>query len=175
MSCGVGHRCGSDPALLWLWRRPVATAPIRPLAWEPSYAAGVALEKAKRQKKKKIATFSKCASSYPAIPLYINYSLSQKHERRKHIWCVPKEPKGPFPCYFLPTGFWTPPPGSIFTQYHHWSEHWELMAWEGYRSTLKSAGLSRTLPAPSPPASRQNQATNQSCDSSWDSSVEAGF
>ena len=33
-----------DPALLWLWRRPAATAPIRPLAWEPPYAAGVVLE-----------------------------------------------------------------------------------------------------------------------------------
>uniref|UniRef100_A0A8D0Z604 Glycine cleavage system H protein n=1 Tax=Sus scrofa TaxID=9823 RepID=A0A8D0Z604_PIG len=32
MSCGVGCRHGSDPALLWLWHRPVATAPIRPLA-----------------------------------------------------------------------------------------------------------------------------------------------
>ena len=50
VSCGVGRRRGSDPALLWLWRRPVATAPIGPLAWEPPYAAGVALEKAKRQK-----------------------------------------------------------------------------------------------------------------------------
>ena len=29
-----------DPALLWLWHRPAATAPIRPLAWEPPYAAG---------------------------------------------------------------------------------------------------------------------------------------
>jgi len=29
----------------------VATALIRPLAWEPPYAAGVAQEKAKRQKK----------------------------------------------------------------------------------------------------------------------------
>ena len=27
MSCGVGCRCGSDPALLWLWFRPVAIAP----------------------------------------------------------------------------------------------------------------------------------------------------
>ena len=53
MSCGVGCRCGSDPVLLWLWRRPVATAPIGPLAWEPPYAAGAALEKTKRQKKKK--------------------------------------------------------------------------------------------------------------------------
>ena len=50
----VGHRRGSDPALLWLWRRLVATAPIRPLAWEPLYAEGAAQEMAKRQKKKKI-------------------------------------------------------------------------------------------------------------------------
>ena len=51
MSCGVGRRHGSDLALLWLWCRPVATAPIRPLAWEPPYAMGVALEKTKDQKK----------------------------------------------------------------------------------------------------------------------------
>ena len=47
MSCGVGRRRGSDPALLQLWCKPVATAPIRPLAWEPTYAAGAALEKEK--------------------------------------------------------------------------------------------------------------------------------
>ena len=35
---------GSDPELLWLWRRLVATAPIGPLAWEPPYAAGAAQE-----------------------------------------------------------------------------------------------------------------------------------
>ena len=51
VSCGVGCRRGSDPSLLWLWRRLVATAPIRPLAWESPYAAGVAQEMAKRQKK----------------------------------------------------------------------------------------------------------------------------
>ena len=49
VSWGVGRRRGSDPVLLWLWWRPAAAAPIRPLAWEPPYAAGVALEKAKRQ------------------------------------------------------------------------------------------------------------------------------
>ena len=52
MHCGVGCRHGSDPALLWLWRRLVATAPIRPLAWEPPCAAGAAQEMAKRQKLK---------------------------------------------------------------------------------------------------------------------------
>ena len=39
--------------LLWLWCRPVAAALARPLAWEPPYATGAALEMAKRQKKKK--------------------------------------------------------------------------------------------------------------------------
>ena len=53
MSCGVGRRCGSDLVLLWLWCRPAAVAPIRPLAWEPSCAAGSAL---KRRKKKKNQT-----------------------------------------------------------------------------------------------------------------------
>ena len=51
MSCGVGLRRGWDPMLLWLWYRPTATAPIRPLAWEPPYAIDEALEKTKRQKK----------------------------------------------------------------------------------------------------------------------------
>ena len=52
MSCGVGHRRSSDPVSLWLWRRLVATALIRPLGWEPPCATGAAQEKAKRQKKK---------------------------------------------------------------------------------------------------------------------------
>ena len=53
MSCGVGCRHGSDPELLWLWCRPVATAPIEPLAWEPPYAAGAALEMVKIKKDQK--------------------------------------------------------------------------------------------------------------------------
>ena len=53
MSCGVDCRRGWDPALLWLWRRPVAAAPIQPLAWEPPYALEAALEKTKKKKKKK--------------------------------------------------------------------------------------------------------------------------
>ena len=51
MSCGVGRRRGSGPTLPWLWHRPVATAPVRPLAWVPPYAAGAALEKTKTNEK----------------------------------------------------------------------------------------------------------------------------
>ena len=49
VSYGVGHRHVSAPALLGLSCGPEAVAPIRPLAWEPLYAMGVAL---KSQKKK---------------------------------------------------------------------------------------------------------------------------
>ena len=45
MSCGAGRRHGSDLVWLWLWRRPVATAPTGPLAWEPPYAAYEALKR----------------------------------------------------------------------------------------------------------------------------------
>ena len=53
MSGGVDHRRASDLALLWLWCRwcrLAAAVPIQSLAWELPYAAGVAL---KRQEKKK--------------------------------------------------------------------------------------------------------------------------
>ena len=52
MSCGIGDRRGSDPELLWLWRRLVATAQIGSLAWEPPYAAGGALEDKNKQTNK---------------------------------------------------------------------------------------------------------------------------
>ena len=44
-----------DPALLWLWCRLAATAPIHLHTWEPPYAMGAAL---KRQKKKDFNKFS---------------------------------------------------------------------------------------------------------------------
>ena len=40
----VGRRRSSDPTLLWLWCRLAAVALIRPLAWDPSSAAGAALK-----------------------------------------------------------------------------------------------------------------------------------
>ena len=58
MSCGAGHRHGSDLALLWLWHRPAAVALIGTLAWGPPYAVGVAL---KKQKKKINICFLYCS------------------------------------------------------------------------------------------------------------------
>ena len=69
--------------MLGLWRRPLATAPIRPLAWEHPYAAGAALEKAKRKKKKEgvpvVAQWltnptrnHEVAGSVPALAQWVN-------------------------------------------------------------------------------------------------------
>ena len=44
MSSGIGYRHGLGPALLSLWFKPEAAAPIQTLAWEFPYAAGVALK-----------------------------------------------------------------------------------------------------------------------------------
>ena len=58
MSCGVGHRHGSNLALLWLWHRPAAAAPIRPLAWELPHATSIAIKRKKRKEKKRKITDS---------------------------------------------------------------------------------------------------------------------
>ena len=76
MSCGVGLRCGLDLALLWLWHRLAATAPVGPLAWELPYAMGVAL---KRQKKNMVninsltlkSLTSACLVPYIFLPLSV--------------------------------------------------------------------------------------------------------
>ena len=56
----MGHRCGSDVALLWLRFRPAAVALIQPLAWEFPYAAGAALKKTKRRRRRAELVFVGC-------------------------------------------------------------------------------------------------------------------
>ena len=78
MSRGVGQRRGSDPMLLWLWS----------LCWEPPYAAGASLEKAKRKKDKKkkkknllalklILGFLYRCSFFPAFPYPTHEDLDE--------------------------------------------------------------------------------------------------
>ena len=57
MSCGMGHRCSWEPALLWLWCRLAATAPLWLLAWKLPCAVDVALKRKKN--KKENAAFKK--------------------------------------------------------------------------------------------------------------------
>ena len=76
MSCDVG----SDPTLLWLWHRPVATALIRPLTREPPYSVSAASEKTKKKKKKRkyikrgihYVVFLRCICLRNPFPLVIS-------------------------------------------------------------------------------------------------------
>ena len=91
MSYGVGHRRGSDPELLWLWPRLAATAPIRPLAWEPPYAAEAAQEIAKKTKKNKNKNYSSMflmkiekssTKTFSGVPVVVQWltNLTTNHE-----------------------------------------------------------------------------------------------
>ena len=42
-----------DMALLWLWHRPAAAAPIQVLVWKLSHAMGMVFKKEKKKKRKK--------------------------------------------------------------------------------------------------------------------------
>ena len=61
------HRLGLDLALLWLWCRPAAVAPIWPLAWEFPRATGTA------KNKNKIRLRSSCRVS-------VETNLTRNHE-----------------------------------------------------------------------------------------------
>ena len=84
MSCGVGRIRGLDPSSLWLWCRPEATAPIRSLAWESPYAAGGALEKAKRQKKKKNAKRIYETNLLRFKPCFVCFKILKKSIRKRN-------------------------------------------------------------------------------------------
>ena len=72
----VGCRHGSDPGLLWLWRRPVAKALIRPLAWEPPYTVGAALKRPKKKRRCKMifSWESRLFKCYISISIYLSIS-----------------------------------------------------------------------------------------------------
>ena len=45
--------------------RPAAAAPIQPLAWEPPYAAGMALKRQKKKKKKRKEKIKSLPTIFP--------------------------------------------------------------------------------------------------------------
>ena len=89
LSCGVGRRHGLGPALLWLWCRLVAAALITPLAWDPPYAMGVALEKVQK-KEKSIADLQcfnfYCTAKSKVIQLYMYMYVYIYIYTHKHIY-----------------------------------------------------------------------------------------
>ena len=89
MSCGLGRRYSSDLALLWLWHRLAATAPIRPLAWELPYTTSAALKRQKTKKKNLACCCCSighnCNCSWDLIPGLGNPYAAEQPKKKKKI------------------------------------------------------------------------------------------
>ena len=87
---GLRIRHSSNLLLLWLWCRPAAVAPIRPLPWEPPYAAGAALKGQSSFFKKSSEVLFLLfillkSESHWALPGYCS-SLPQTRWKIHHLW-----------------------------------------------------------------------------------------
>ena len=75
---------------MWLWHRPAAVALILSLAWEPPYAAGMALKSKNRNKQKRYTvrllieelSFLISASKVINFPFGLAFCVPHK------FWCV---------------------------------------------------------------------------------------
>ena len=83
VSCGIGHRCSSDLALLWLRHRLAAAALTRSLAWELPYASDMAKEgreggrnEGRKGKNWKLATRFYCPKSHLSDKLKKNHRVT---------------------------------------------------------------------------------------------------
>ena len=82
MSCGVGHRHGSDSALLWLWCTLASTAPIGPLAWEPICHGCSPEKKKEKEKERENNTASNIfATQSPRILNILSYNMLISSQR----------------------------------------------------------------------------------------------
>ena len=120
MSCGVGHRCGSDPTLLWLCHRPVATAPIGPLAWEPPYAMALKWQKTKYKKKKKKKSG-------------FNFAV---YQCEKEVSSFPMNTPGPFWLAPSPSPLWLMAPHSATHCFPALRWHTQAVLPKSYRHSL---------------------------------------
>ena len=86
MGCGVGRRRGSDLALLRLWCRPTATAPIQPLAWEPPYALGSDIQGKTKQNKENKKKERKAKKPHPFLLRWKYVKPCGKQSNQEHKW-----------------------------------------------------------------------------------------
>ena len=73
------------PKLMWLWCRLAVIAPIRPLAWEPPYDAGVALKKRGR------GEINSPFHSFPHLPRIQNFFPPSVYDFLRFSWSLSLE------------------------------------------------------------------------------------
>ena len=84
VSCGVGHRCSSDPTLLWLWCSPAATAPIQPLTLGTSMCLRCGPKKNKKQNQTKSTAWDIliCCMNHPSAFLKNLEGIWDKRQKK---------------------------------------------------------------------------------------------
>ena len=88
MSCGVGHRHGSDPALLWLWCRLVAKALIRLprlgtfICHWSGLRKGKKIKQTNKQKTRLMFITQESIRNYPGVPVMAQWltNPTRNHE-----------------------------------------------------------------------------------------------
>ena len=78
-SYSIGHRCGSDPALLWLWHGPAAAATIWSLAQELPYAIHPGIKQTNKTKKPHTISIKRIHPQRRTV-MFINYKVSFLHK-----------------------------------------------------------------------------------------------
>ena len=83
-SCGTGHRHSSDPALLWLWYRLAATAPI---CLGTSICCGCGPKKTEKKKKKygveEVVMWTLIIKYFPIFLQHANDILKTQKDQEK--------------------------------------------------------------------------------------------
>ena len=81
----------SDPALLWLWLwlwcSLAVTALIRPLAWEPPYAARAALKRKKKKRKEKKIAGRRFIYSFINVSRMLSICQNTRNGNTYKTWC----------------------------------------------------------------------------------------
>ena len=94
LSCAVGHRCSSDPTLLWLWCRLTTAALIWSLAWELPYATPVALKSKKQNKQTKTQHWFKMTGKEESLEkVFIKGSGGEPELTLAHTSFIPEPPR----------------------------------------------------------------------------------
>ena len=83
MTCGIGHKLGSDPTLLWLRCKLAAAVLIGHLNWELPYAAGAAQKRKKKERKIKESPEWTLGSFVLKLVMYIAWESIQIMAKRR--------------------------------------------------------------------------------------------
>ena len=89
MNCGVNHRHSSDPELLWLWRRPVATVPIGPQPGNLHVLQGgpKKTKRKKRKKERRIIHYADDDEINIQKSIVCLFANKRRSERKDSIYC----------------------------------------------------------------------------------------